>query len=337
MYPFERYMKTLKAYVKNYARPEACMAEGYLAGECIAFCTEFLHNSLPDQEPVNRNEDIETDERVLEGRPLNKATEVILTEREREIAHQYVLMNMAMMDPYIDMHLEELQAVDVRCLKNETLLWKLHNKRFAKWVKEKIPTNSKDHSTKLRWLAFGPRHIAQTYKGYIINGNRFDTEDVKRKTQNSGVTYEAFSMCRSSARDNRHQADIVSYYGVIKEIILLDYHMFQIPIFKCIWANKGKGVKEEDGFTLVNLHLSQSAYLKYPYILASQAKQVFYSREDEMSQWYVVMRVPPRGYHELETEEEIDTPLSVQPIEELGNDDENFCVRADCEGVLVME
>ncbi|XP_048630349.1 uncharacterized protein LOC125603264 isoform X2 [Brassica napus] len=37
MYPFERYMKTLKAYVKNFARPEACMAEGYLAGECIAF------------------------------------------------------------------------------------------------------------------------------------------------------------------------------------------------------------------------------------------------------------------------------------------------------------
>jgi len=33
-----RYMKTLKSYVKNYARSEACMAEGYLAGECIAFC-----------------------------------------------------------------------------------------------------------------------------------------------------------------------------------------------------------------------------------------------------------------------------------------------------------
>ncbi|XP_013646143.2 uncharacterized protein LOC106350852 [Brassica napus] len=42
MYPFERYMKTLKAYVKNFARPEACMAEGYLAGECLAFCMEFL-------------------------------------------------------------------------------------------------------------------------------------------------------------------------------------------------------------------------------------------------------------------------------------------------------
>lgn len=40
-----RYMKTLKAYVKNFARPEACMAEGYLAGECLAFFLEFLQNS----------------------------------------------------------------------------------------------------------------------------------------------------------------------------------------------------------------------------------------------------------------------------------------------------
>ena len=48
-------MKTLKAYVKNYARPEACMAEGYLAGECIAFCLEFLQNSVPVEEAANRN------------------------------------------------------------------------------------------------------------------------------------------------------------------------------------------------------------------------------------------------------------------------------------------
>ncbi|XP_056852869.1 uncharacterized protein LOC130502070 [Raphanus sativus] len=67
MYPFERYMKTLKAFVKNYARPEACMAEGYLAGECVAFCLEFLQDSVQVQEPVNRNEDIEADRVVVEG------------------------------------------------------------------------------------------------------------------------------------------------------------------------------------------------------------------------------------------------------------------------------
>ncbi|CAA7022576.1 unnamed protein product [Microthlaspi erraticum] len=341
MYPFERYVKTLKDYVKNFARPEACMAEGYLAGECLAFCLEFFKNSIPMQDSVNRNEDIESDHLVLEGRPLQKATEVTLTEKERDITHRYVLMNTAVMDPYIEEHLEELQSKDAKLTKNETLLWKNHNQKFSKWIREKIPTNSADHSTRLRWLAYGPRHIAQTYKGYIVNGNRFHIDDVKRKTQNSGVTYEAFSMCRSSARDSRDMADIVLFYGVVKEIILLDYHMFQVPLFKCVWANKGNGVKEEDSFTLVNLHMNQSAFLQDPYILPSQAKQVFYSREDDISPWYVVMRAPPRGYHELEIEEEfLSANATVQEYEDLTNhsdDDESFCVRDDCEGVLVMD
>ncbi|XP_020874097.1 uncharacterized protein LOC110226508 [Arabidopsis lyrata subsp. lyrata] len=273
MYPFERYMKTLKGYVKNYARPEACMAEGYLAGECIAFCLDFLKNSAPVEEAVKRNEDVESDDVILEGRPLQKATEIKLSDKERDIAHLYVLMNTSVMEPYVQMHLEELQANDVRCARNETLLWKFHTERFAQWVKEKIPSNSEAHSKKLRWLTFGPRHIAQSHKGFVINGHRFHTDDVKRETQNSGVTYEAFSMCRASARDSKQMADVVTYYGVIKEIILVDYHMFHVPLFKCSWANTGNGVKEEEGFTIVNLHLKQTAFLRDPYILPSQAKQ----------------------------------------------------------------
>ena len=204
-----------------------------------------------------------------------------------------------------------------------------------------IPNNSKDHSQRLRWLAFGPRNIAHTYKGFVVNGYRYHTDDMQRKTQNSGVAYEAFSMCRASAKDSRQQADIVTYYGVIKEIILLDYHMFQVPLFKCSWAHKGRGLKEEDGFTLVNLHMNQSTFANDPYIMPSQAKQVFYSREEDSSPWYVVMRAPPRGYHELETEEEIcSATLAVQPEEDMADqssDDESFCVRNDCEGQLIYE
>lgn len=95
-------MKTLKSYVKNYARPEACMAEGYLAGECIAFCLEFLQKSVPVEEHVSRNEDVEFSDSILEGRPLHKAEQVMLTDKERDIAHRYVLMNMAVMNPYVE-------------------------------------------------------------------------------------------------------------------------------------------------------------------------------------------------------------------------------------------
>ena len=36
------------------------------------------------------------------------------------------------------MHLEELQNTDVRCAKNETILWKYHTERFSQWIKEKL-------------------------------------------------------------------------------------------------------------------------------------------------------------------------------------------------------
>ena len=39
MYPMERYLKTLKGYVRNRARPEASMAEGYAIDEALGFCT----------------------------------------------------------------------------------------------------------------------------------------------------------------------------------------------------------------------------------------------------------------------------------------------------------
>jgi hypothetical protein len=42
MYPVERYMKTLKDYVRTYAKPEASMAEGYVMSETLGYCTEYM-------------------------------------------------------------------------------------------------------------------------------------------------------------------------------------------------------------------------------------------------------------------------------------------------------
>jgi hypothetical protein len=42
MYPIERALKTFKAYVRNKARPEASMAEGYIYDKTIGFITEYM-------------------------------------------------------------------------------------------------------------------------------------------------------------------------------------------------------------------------------------------------------------------------------------------------------
>ncbi|CAA7018756.1 unnamed protein product [Microthlaspi erraticum] len=54
-----------------------------------------------------------------------------------------------------------------------------------------IPLDSDDHGETLKWLAYGPRSSARSYTCYIVNGQRFHTRSVDRKSQNSGVFYEA--------------------------------------------------------------------------------------------------------------------------------------------------
>jgi len=85
-----------------------------------------------------------------------------------------------------------------------------------------------------------------------VNGQRFHTRSLERESQNSGVYYEATTICRSSAKDTSQVVDLVSYYRTVTDIILLDYNVFYVPIFRCQWAVRGNGVKVEDGFTLVN-------------------------------------------------------------------------------------
>lgn len=148
-------------------------------------------------------------------------------------------------------------------------------------------------------MAYGPNIEALSYKGYLINGLRFHTKDGERGTQNSGVSLSANTVCRASARDTRQVEIPVTYYGVIRQIILLDFCEFQYPVFNCDWANIGTGIKVEEGFTLVNLHHGISNNHD-TFVLASQVQPVFYSRDSSESDWYVVLRSPPRGFHNVD-------------------------------------
>lgn len=199
-----------------------------------------------------------------------------------------------------------------------------------------MPLDSTEHEETLKWIAYGPRCSARSYTGFIVNGQRFHTTSIDRRSQNSGVYYEATTVCRSSAKDTSQVVDLVSYYGRVTDILLMDYNVFYVPLFRCEWAVKGNGVKIEDGFTLVDLHHSQASFASDPYILASQAKQVFYSREHESSHWYTVMRGPSRKYSKEDIHEGTADigPLPSNIDMEIDIDDaEN--VRSDCEGIYV--
>ena len=96
MYPIERYMKTLKGYVRNMARPEASMVEGYIKDECIGFITKYLQRF----DIVHmRVWDVDKEYRVVEETLEDARKPYVLSSALRDIAHKYVLQNVAVMDP----------------------------------------------------------------------------------------------------------------------------------------------------------------------------------------------------------------------------------------------
>jgi hypothetical protein len=42
MYPIERYMKTLKDFIRTYAKLEACIVEGYTIMETLGYSIEYM-------------------------------------------------------------------------------------------------------------------------------------------------------------------------------------------------------------------------------------------------------------------------------------------------------
>lgn len=138
-------------------------------------------------------------------------------------------------------------------------------------------------SDTIKWLACGPRKFMNKYKGFLVNGYILHTKSIEneRTTQNSGMCMEAQTMMSSSSRDANPILQKKTFYGVVEEIITLDYFCMEYTLFKCNWIDvyNKRGIKIDDlGFTMVNIKkwLSQNHWQDDPFILVSQAKQVFY-------------------------------------------------------------
>ena len=111
MYPPERYMGTLKSYVRNKSRPEGSIAEAYLVEECLSFCSRYLHESVQtkfNRRPRN-NDDCGSNEVDTfnlfpnKGCPLGgkKGDPFVIDDKSRTQAHAYVLNNCDQVQEYV--------------------------------------------------------------------------------------------------------------------------------------------------------------------------------------------------------------------------------------------
>lgn len=90
MYPIERYLKTLKGYVKQRARPEGSMARGYIQTETMGFCTEYLQGcTLSERRIWDGNEEPKVSGEVISSRGRPRKLTIAL----QAWIHEFVLTN----------------------------------------------------------------------------------------------------------------------------------------------------------------------------------------------------------------------------------------------------
>ena len=125
MYPFERYIKVLKGYVKNRNRLEGCIVENYIAEESIEFCSKYMSNADPIGLPTSRLF-------MLKG--LSVAVHSPVNQDEWEKACLYVLHNAKEVEPFIEVHMTELRVTNPRKTRCEKWIQDEHNWTFRVWI-----------------------------------------------------------------------------------------------------------------------------------------------------------------------------------------------------------
>ncbi|KAK2996167.1 hypothetical protein RJ639_029521 [Escallonia herrerae] len=195
-------------------------------------------------------------------------------------------------------------------------------------------------SEELRILARGPNEVVTRYKGFIINGFRFHIKELEqnRKTQNSGLVVNAMTPSFSSARDDNPILGDLTYYGVLEEIIELQYSgSKRVVLFRSNWVSKGSRKKEdENGFTLLNF--KRLTRHKEPFVLASQVQQVFYT--EDVGGWHVVIKTTARDAFDMNavaSEDDVETYLQSEPCnaQEHDRDEDVSWVREGVQGTII--
>ncbi|KAK5846280.1 hypothetical protein PVK06_002563 [Gossypium arboreum] len=279
----------------------------------MTFCSRYLEDVETRLNRPNRNAGL-NDHNLAEtylfqsyGEPIGKVEIAELDDISWIQAHRYVLFHHDLVEPLRNEYKQILRSrARSRRLQHREIN-KLFTESFHEWLSQTV-WSGKDVNDEVKWLSQGLNRIIKRYSAFIINGYRFHTKyrQRMRRTQNCGVVVNSSITSYASARDSNPVEGNVEYYGLLTDIIELDYYgRWKVVLFRCDWAdvNTSRGIKEDQfGFTMLNfsrlIHTGQQL-MDEPYVFSSQVKQVFYSKDPTDEGWYVVLRNTPRDLFEM--------------------------------------
>lgn len=151
----------------------------------------------------------------------------------------------------------------------------------------------------LRIRSKGPSYGVKRYSRFTMDDVIFHYKDrsMMRIFENSGVLCKTDIMCNSSTRDNNTISGEIDYYGVLLDVIQFHYFKnLQVVLFNYLWSNglsEGNSLKvDEYGCTCVKNINFVDTYESF--ILASQAKKVFYLIDHANPSWSTILTTEVR-------------------------------------------
>ncbi|GKB26998.1 reverse transcriptase domain-containing protein [Tanacetum coccineum] len=186
MFPFERFMKKLKGYVRNKAKPEGSIAEGYVAEEALTFSSHYFRDVTTKFNRPDRNVDpppptcqFQVFRSLCKSIGLRSVIRFDAQELKKVI--WYVLHNSPEIDTYRSQFKSKFPNKD---MKEEFPNW------FGSQIRQRHVDNDPGVSatSELFALACGPTPTPISVNSCVVNGVRFvvhTTPDNCRRTQNT--------------------------------------------------------------------------------------------------------------------------------------------------------
>ncbi|PHU01230.1 hypothetical protein BC332_31017 [Capsicum chinense] len=183
------------------------------------------------------------------------------------------------------------------------------HKHFHEWFKEYVACqDGANIILEIQWLVRGPNNVVRRFKEYNIHGFKFRTlrKEHGLKTQNSGVVMSSLTKRFSNGREFVEQSSDDIYYGKLVDIIELNYYRkLKVVLFKCIWVDTTlyKGIKI-DQFEITSVIFSHLIHtgakeIDEPFILATDARMVYYVDDPIDEDWCVVCHMKSRDIYDM--------------------------------------
>ena len=156
-------------------------------------------------------------------------------------------------------------------------------------------------------------------------------------------------MSYASRRDRNPRAGEVTFYGELTDIIEIRYRNdIKFMMFKCNQIDNNVGIKQDEfKFMLVNFNrllYNESQVVDEPFILSTQAEQVWYVQDSLEPDWHVVVKATSRDYFDMYSKDFSGNIQAVPQVEPYSNqqldgtticNDDNAWVRQGVEGITI--